>query len=310
MPFERPAIIRPPSEHASYFLPLTSGCSNHTCTFCGYCGSRLKLREADEVKEEIDALALYMKHGIRLPSMPDIVYEIADMWDGRRVFLQDGDALVYPFLKLKEVLACVKERLPYVERVGIYATPQDVLRLGLDELRELWELGLGIIYMGIESGDDEVLQMVSKGVESRSIAKAGKRAREAGIALSVTIILGLGGVERTQDHALNTARILAEVDPDYGGALTLMLIPGTPLYEEKSKGSFHPLSPFESLRELKVIVENSKFSNCFFSSMHASNYVAIRGRLPQDKGKMLHTLEDIIEGKDASRLRPEFIRGL
>jgi radical SAM superfamily enzyme YgiQ (UPF0313 family) len=310
MPFERPAIIRPPSEHGSYFLPLTSGCSNHTCTFCGYCGSRLKLRGIDKVKEEIDALALYMKHGIRLPSMPDIVYEIASMWDGRRVFLQDADALVYPFLKLKEVLACIKERLPYVERVGIYATPQDVLRLGLDELRELWELRLGIIYMGIESGDDEVLQMVSKGVGSRNIVEAGRRVREAGIALSVTVILGLGGIERSQSHALNTARILSEVDPDYGGALTLMLIPGTPLYEEKSKGNFHPLSPFESLRELKVIVENSKFSNCFFSSMHASNYVAIRGRLPQDKGKMLHTLEEIIEGKDASRLRPEFIRGL
>ena len=310
MSFERPAIIRPPSEHASYFLPLTSGCSNHTCTFCGYCGSKLKLREADEVKEEIDAVALYMKHGIRLPSMPDIVYEIASMWDGRRVFLQDADALVYPFLKLKEVLACIKERLPYVERVGIYATPQDVLRLSVDELRELWELNLGIIYMGIESGDNEVLQMVGKGVESRNIVEAGRRAREAGIALSVTVILGLGGTERSQSHALNTARILTEVNPDYGGALTLMLIPGTPLYEEKSEGRFHPLSPFESLRELKVIVENSKFTNCFFSSMHASNYVAIRGRLPQDKGKMLRSLEDIIEGKDASRLRPEFIRGL
>jgi radical SAM superfamily enzyme YgiQ (UPF0313 family) len=264
----------------------------------------------DEVKKEIDALALYMKHGVRLPSLPDIVYKIASMWDGRRIFLQDGDALVYPFSELKEVLTCIRERLPYVERVGTYATPQDILRLSGEELRELRELNLGIVYMGIESGDDEVLEMVGKGVGSQSIVEAGRRAREAGISLSVTVILGLGGVERSQSHALNTARILSKVDPDYAGALTLMLIPGTPLYEEKSESRFHPLSPFEYIRELKVIVEKVDFSSCFFSSMHASNYVAVRGRLPQDKEKMVYALENIIQGKDASRLRPEFTRGL
>lgn len=310
MPFERPAIIRPPSEHASYFLPFTSGCSNHTCTFCGYYGSKLKLREIDEVKKEIDALALYMEHGLRLSGMPDVVYEIANMWDRKRIFLQDGDALIYPISQLKEALEYLGQKMPYVERVGIYATPQDVLRLSSDELRELSDLGLGIIYMGVESGDDDVLRRVGKGVDQRSIAEAGKRVREAGIVLSVTIILGLGGVERGQGHALNTARILSEIDPHYAGALTLMLIPGTPLYKEKDKGSFHPLSPFESLEELKIIVENAEFSNCFFSSMHASNYVSIRGRLPQDKRKMLYTLEEITKERDLSRLRPEFIRGL
>ena len=310
MRFERPDIIRPPSEWKSYFLPLTSGCSNNTCTFCSWHGSKLLIREIDEVKEEIDALALYLQNGLRLPAIPDIAYHIAKRWDGKRLFLQDGDALVYPFPKLIEALEDLNERLPSLERIGSYATPQDVLRRSLDELKSLRALKLGIFYMGVESGDDEVLRAVGKGVNYSQIVEAGRRVKEAGIVLSVTVILGLGGLERSREHSLATAKILAEIDPDYVGALTLTLVPGTPMHRQYQHGSFSLVSPFESLQELKTIIENSQFSNCFLSSMHASNYISVRGRLPQDKERMIRELEYVLTSSDPSLLRPEFTRGL
>jgi len=310
MEFERPGIIRPPSEHASYFLPLTSGCSNNTCTFCGYYGSKLRMREVDDIKKEIDAMVLYVQHGIHLPTVPDIVYAVLQSWEQRRVFLQDGDALVYPFPKLKEVIEYLNEKFPCLERIGIYATPQDVLRKSLDELRTLRELKLGIAYMGVESGDDEVLQKVGKGVNHAQLVEAGRKAKQAGIILSVTVILGLGGVEGSGRHALEAAKVLTEIDPEYAGALTLTLVPGTPLYEQWEQGNFSLITPFDSLKELKMIVENADFTDCFFSSMHASNYYSVRGKLPQDKSRMLRELETILTRQDPALLRPEFLRGL
>jgi len=310
MTFNRPDIIRPPSEWKSYFLPLTSGCSNNTCTFCGYYGSKLQVRDAADVKGEIDALVLFTRNGIRLPSISEVVYAVAQDWDGRRIFLQDGDALVYPFPRLHEVLQYLNEKLPGVERIGTYATPQDILRRSVDELKELRQLKLGIFYTGLETGDDELLHKIGKGVSSKQIIEAGKKVKEAGISFSVTIILGLGGIEGSQKHVLETARILTEIDPDYVGALTLTLVPGTPLYEQWERNEFHPLSPFQSLEELRLIIENSSFTDCFFSSMHASNYLSVRGKLPQDKGRMLKQLEKVLAARDSSLLRPEFLRGL
>lgn len=310
MDFRRPEIIRPPSEWRSYFLPLTSGCSNNTCTFCGYYGSKLQIRDVDSVKQEIDALALFLRNRLRIPTIPAVVYAVASQWDGRRVFLQDGDALVYPFPKLKEVLQYLNEKLPAIERVGSYATPQDILRRSVEELRQLRELKLSILYMGIESGDDEVLKAVQKGVTSMQIIEAGRKAREAGITLSVTVILGLGGVEKSEQHALRTAEVLTAIDPEYVGALTLMLVPGTPLYHDWREGRFRPVPPLRSLEELELMIENSSFTRCFFSSMHASNYLAVRGTLPQDREQMLAAIENVLRTKDASLLRPEFLRGL
>ena len=310
MSFHRPDIIRPPSEWKSYFLPLTSGCSNNTCSFCGFYGSKLQIRDIDEVKAEIEALSLFMRTGYRLPDVTNVVYAVAQRWDGERVFLQDGDALIYPFPKMKEVLKYLNEKLPYVERIGTYATPQDILRRSRNQLGQLKDLKLSIFYMGVESGDDEVLQKVAKGVNSQQMVEAGKKAKAAGITISVTVILGLGGVEGSEQHALKTAEVLSEIDPDYTGALTLTLVPGTPLYEQWQQGTFHPISPFQSLEELKLIIENSSFSDCFFSSMHASNYISVRGKLPQDKKKMLKELEDILATGDPSLLKPEFLRGL
>jgi radical SAM superfamily enzyme YgiQ (UPF0313 family) len=310
MSFRRPDIIRPPSEWKSYFLPLTTGCSNNTCAFCAYYGSKLQMRDIDEVKAEIDALSLFMKSGVRLPNMPDIVYAIAQNWDGKRIFLQDGDALVYPAPKLIEVLEYINDKLHYVERIGTYATPQDILRRSPDELSRFKDLRLSIFYMGVESGDDEVLQHIVKGADRKQIIEAGRKAKVAGITLSVTVILGLGGVEGSDRHALETASILTEIDPDYAGALTLTLVPGTPLYSEWQEGIFHPITPFHSLEELKIIIEKAEFSDCFFSSMHASNYISVRGKLPRDKERMLQQLEAVLSTRDPSLLKPEFLRGL
>ncbi len=294
----------------SYYLPLTAGCSNSTCAFCGYYRSKLQIRELEDVKKEIDALALYTKQGIHLPGIPSIVYVIAREWDGRRVFLQDGDALVYPFSKLKEALQYVNEKFPKLERIATYATPQDILRRGVDELRELKELKLGIFYMGVESGDDQILQEVGKGVNRSQIVEAARKVKEAGITLSVTVILGLGGVEASERHTVETARILTDIDSEYAATLTLTLVPAAPLYEQAKSGSFHPISPFRSIEELRIIVENAGFTDCLFSSMHASNYLAIRGQLPQEKPRMINELDYILAKKEPSLLRPEFLRGL
>lgn len=268
------------------------------------------MREVADVKGEIDALALFTRSSIRVPNAPAGVYAVAQDWDGKRIFLQDGDALVYPFPKLREALQYLNEKLPTVERIGTYATPQDILRTSVDELKELRQLKLGIFYTGLETGDDELLRKIGKGVSSDQVIEAGKRVKEARIAFSVTIILGLGGVGGSHKHALATARALTQIDPDYVGALTLTLVPGTPLHEQRERNQFHSLSPFQSLEELKSIIQNSSFSDCFFSSMHASNYLSVRGKLPHDKERMLKQLEKVLAARDPALLRPESLRGL
>jgi len=307
MTFRRPLIIRPPSEWKSYFLPLTSGCSNNTCTFCGYFGTKLQIRESEEIREEIDALAALVSYGLNVPG---VQISPLNQWDGKRVFLQDGDALAYPFPKLKEILEYLNKKLPNLERIAAYATPQDILRRDVDELAILQELKLGIFYTGLESGSDELLQRVGKGVKSDQVIEAARKAKDAGILMSITVILGLGGIEGSEKHVEDTARVLSEIDPEYAGALTLTLVPGTPLHREWKEGNFHLISPFQSLEELKTIIQRANFTNCFFSSMHASNYQAIRARLPQEKEGIIEELEYVLARRDQSSLRPEYLRGL
>ncbi len=310
MGFQRPQIFRPPSEARSYFLPLTQGCSNNTCAFCRYNGSQLQVRDVEEVKAEIDALDLYLREGVCLPDIHPVVYQVASHLATKRVFLQDGDALVYPYPKLVEVLQYLNNKFPWLEKIATYATPQDLLRRSVEELKVLKELKLDIVYVGPESGDDEVLKHVNKGVTHDEIVEGTRKAKEAGITLSVTVLLGLGGVAGSEKHARETARILTEIDPEYAGALTLTLVPGTPLYEESCQGGFELISPLQSLNELKIMIENADFTHCFFSSMHASNYLAVRGVLPQDKATMLGQLNQVLKTEDESLLRPEFMRGL
>ncbi len=308
--FQRPEIFRPPSEAPSYFLPLTRGCSNNTCTFCRYGGSSLQIRDIEEVKQEIDALDLYLREGLVNPAVHPAVYALAPQMNSKRVFLQDGDALVYPYPKLVEALQYLNDKFPWIERIAAYATPQDLMRRSVDELKTLKDLKLDIVYVGPESGDDEVLKRVNKGVTRAEIVQGCQKAKAAGIALSLTVLLGLGGVEGSERHARETAGILTEIDPEFAGALTLTPIPGTPLYEDIQRGRFELISPFQSLEELRIIIENAQFTHCFFSSMHASNYLSIRGILPDEKKRMLSQLDKVISKQDDSLLRPEFLRGL
>lgn len=310
MSFTRPDIFRPPSEWKSYFLPLTRGCSNNTCTFCTFYSSRLQVRDLVDVKKEIDAVSLYMKKRICMPGVPEIVYETSRQWDGKRVFLQDGDALVYPFSKLQETLEYLNEKLPFIERIGTYATAQDILRITPSKLVDLGKLKLGIVYIGLESGNDDILQAIAKGVDSLGMIEAVKKAKDADISTSVTVILGIGGIDGSKRHAFDTAVVLGRMDPDYVGALTLTLVPGTPIYQQWKLGNFSPITAFQSLEELMAIIKNSDFTNCFLSSMHASNYFAVRGALPKDKDRMIDELKHIIEEGDQDSLRPEFLRGL
>lgn len=308
--FQRPQIFRPPSEARSYFLPLTKGCSNNSCTFCRYSDTSLQIRDVEDVKAEIDALDLYMREGITLPNIHPVVYEVAPHLRTKRVFLQDGDALVYPYPKLVEVLEYLNQKFPWIEKIASYSTPQDLLRRSVEELKVLKDLKLDILYVGPETGDDEILKRVNKGVTHAEIVTATSKAKEAGIALSLTVLLGLGGVEGSERHAQETARILTEIDPEFAGALTLTLIPGTPLYEDMMQGKFHLISPFQSLQELRIIVQNAEFTYCFFSSMHASNYLSVRGTLPGDKDRILNQLDQVLSSNDESQLRPEYLRGL
>jgi radical SAM superfamily enzyme YgiQ (UPF0313 family) len=311
MKFERPPILRPPYEARSYFLPLTSGCSNGVCTFCNYYyGRPFQIRDKADVIKEIDALELYLNSRMIVPEMPGVVYAIADTWDGRSVFLEDGDALVYPYPELKEILEHLNLKFPGLERVTCYGTAGDVLSLSIDQLKVLKSLKMSVIYLGVESGDDEILRSVAKANNTKEIVDAGRRIKEAGIACAVTVIMGLGGLEKSREHALSVARILSEIDPDAADVLTLTLVPGTPMYDSNRRGEFTLITPLQSIQELKIIVENSRFSHCLFRSIHASNYLSLKGWLPEDKERILAQLDYVLSRQDPQLLRPEYLRGL
>jgi radical SAM superfamily enzyme YgiQ (UPF0313 family) len=208
------------------------------------------------------------------------------------------------------VLEHLNRSFPNLERVGTYSTPRAGVIKTLSELKELRELGLKIAYLGVETGDKELLKRIKKGATYDEIVEAGRKIKQAGITLSVTVILGLGGVEGSKNHALNTARILSDIDPDFAGALTIMLTPGTPIHRDWEEGRFTLVTPFQALDELKLIIENSNFTDCFFTANHASNYLPIRVRLPEQKEAAVKLINDVLQKKDMSRLRPEFLRAL
>jgi len=287
------AIVRPPSEANSLLLPVTFGCSHNKCTFCGtYSNIKFRIRPLEDIKRDIDKVAKNYS------------------WSLRRIFLENGDALIAPQRLLVAVLKYLKQKFPKLERIGSYNTPQAALIKSVDELKELHELGLNICYMGVETGDEELLKRIDKGATYAQIVEAGRKIKQAGITLSVTVILGLGGPEGSQKHALATAKILTDIDPDFAGALTVMLVPGTPLHQDWEEGRFELITPFQSLAELKMIIENAKFSDCFFTANHASNYLPIKARLPQQKAAVLKLIKEVLESGDMSRLRPEFMRAL
>jgi radical SAM superfamily enzyme YgiQ (UPF0313 family) len=284
-------IIRPPSEAYSLLLQVTVGCSHNKCTFCGtYRQKKFKIKPLEIIKKDLLEARGYK--GVE------------------KVFLCDGDALIIPQPRLEEIIGLINENLPNIERISTYANAKSILRKSFDDLRKLRSMGLKMIYLGVETGNPQLLEKIHKGVTYEQMVEAGRRVKEAGILLSVTVLLGVGGIEKSVEHALDTAKILTDIDPDYVGALTLMLIPDTPLYEEYKTGKFVMPDTFGYIKELYLIIANANFTNCYFTSNHASNYLPIRAFLPRQKEKILKMISAVIEEKDSSKIRPEYLRGL
>ena len=283
-------VYRPPSEARSLIVQVTYGCSHNTCAFCSmYKEKRFALRPLDEVLEDFHIARQTYRH--------------VD-----KVFLADGDALVRKASELYTILDTIRELFPECERVTSYASPSSIRIRTDEELRTLRAKGLTMVYMGLESGCDEVLKLMHKGHMSDEIVAMGQKVRRNGIALSVTAITGLGGPELLERHAIETAKAFNAMNPEYIGMLTLMVEPGTPLYDWVRDGEFQLLTQPQVLRETRLLVENLDSPGSVFRMNHASNYLVLKGTLNQDKEAMLRTI-DAAE-HDLSRLRPEEWRGL
>ena len=283
-------LYRPPSEAYSLIIQATLGCSQNKCTFCSmYKSKKFTIKPLEQIKKEIDFFRIYVKKA-------------------ERIFLADGDALIMPMKILKEIFIYINEKFPEAERISLYGSPKSILLKTPEELLELKNLGLGLIYLGVESGSDKILSSVKKGVSREEIIAAGKKVKKVGIPLSVTAIAGLGGKENSIDHAVKTASLISEINPDYFGVLTLMLEEGTELLEEYKKGNFIPLSSSEILEETKLMIKNINVKEkCIFRSNHASNYVSLKGTLPYEKENILKTIDYALKNND---IKSEFLRRL
>ncbi len=287
------SIWRPPSEVRSLILQATVGCSHNACIFCvSYKSKNYRVRGVRGIQTDLDSLPVHYKERTR------------------RVFIADGNALAMPTSELEGTLKLLYKELPGLERVGVYGYAKDVRKKTVDDLKTLKEAGLGIVYLGLETGDDELLRWARKGVNSTENITACNKIRDAGIPLSLTIILGLGGFENSERHAKSTAHVLNAIDPEYVGALTLMTPPGTKIHEMVNEQEFISMAPMAILNELKVLVENLELSNCVFRTNHASNYLAIRGTLNSEKEMILKLLNETINNEDTSKFRPGYLRGL
>ena len=282
--------IRPPSEANSILLQVTVGCSHNRCTFCGsYKEKRFRIKDDRIILSDIIFASKYMK-------------------GQDRVFLMDGDGLIIPQKRLLWILDRIKEHLSWVRRVGIYANAKGIRKKSLEELIQLRENGLGIVYLGVESGDDEVLNSVNKGTNPQNLIDMGQKVREADIKLSVTVLLGIAGRERSLEHARATGKLLSAMDPNYVGALTVMLIAGTPLYKDFESGKFQLPTERELLLELREMIAHTHLTMGLFFSNHASNYLPIRAKLPKGKQEALSLIDSALRGEIP--LKPEWLRAL
>ena len=282
--------IRPPSEAYSILIQATLGCSHNKCTFCGtFNDKRFTIKDRSILEQD---LKFAQKHCRRQ----------------NRLFVMDGDSLIMPMREWEWLLGQVKERLPWVERVGCYANAKGVALKSDEELKRLRALGLGIVYYGVESGHPRVLKDIQKGSTPEKLLTQGKRVKKAGIKLSVTVLLGIGGVELSREHAKATGELLSAMDPDYVGALTLMLLPDTPLGQAAERGEFHLPEAGQMLFELREMMAHTDLSNGLFFANHASNYVPVKAYLPREKEKALALLDQALGGK--VRMKPEWMRAL
>ncbi len=286
-------IIRPPSEAASLILQVAVGCSHNQCTFCpAFKAKKFRAKPLEEVFQDIDSA--FDEYG---PAV-------------RRVFLCDGDPLILPHSHLLSILERLNRVFPKLQRVGIYGNATSILSKKSSELAELRALKLGIVYLGLESGDPETLIAVRKDAGPQDMVRAARLVRDARIKLNVTVLLGLGGRQRSSEHARATIAVLNRMQPNHVAALTLMVVPDTPLHEAMQQGRFELPGTFELLEELREMLDGSELKSCLFFSNHASNYFSVQGRLPHDRQSLLEQLDQVLKSRDAGLLRPESQRGL
>lgn len=263
-------IYRPPSEARSLIVQVTVGCTHNKCTFCPmYKDKKFHIRQFEEILEDLKEARCD--------------YPRVD-----RIFFADGDALCLSTDKLLNLLNAVRAIFPECTRVGVYSRASHILRKSDEKLTQLRDAGLGIVYVGAESGSAKVLERVNKGETPEQIKEGVQKAERLGIEVSVTFISGLGGKELMEEHAVKTGKMIGEMGASYVGLLTLMPAPGTKMFEDMLSGAFKPLSILEVEQELKLILTNADCKkDCVFRSNHASNHLILRGTLPKDKDKMI-----------------------
>lgn len=285
-------VFRPPSEAQSLILQVTNGCSYNQCTFCEmYTAPQKKFQP----RSESDILA-DIKKVAHIPV--------------RKIFLADGDAMVLSSRRLTYILQTIRNNMPQVERVSAYCLPSNVKKKSVEELIALRELGLAMVYVGCESGDDEVLSYVNKGETYESSRAALIKLKQAGIKTSVMILNGLGGRQFSSQHVLNSARLMNETQPEFLSTLVVSFPLGDERFQNGFSGRFEPLSQLDLFREIRLLVAELELDNTVFRSDHASNYLVLKGVLGKDKPQMLETIDTAIHQPGRIPLRPEWMRGL
>jgi len=288
--YEEP-VFRPPSEADSYILQATIGCSWNACTYCDmYRGKSYRVRDLDETLADVASARAAYGAGLD------------------KIFVADGDALGMDLARWETILSSCNEAFPRLRRVSAYATAINLLEKTPEELRRLHELGLTLLYIGPESGDDTTLKRIAKGASFDDHVEAARRAREAGIKLSAIFLLGAGGTERSDEHATGSARLATAMDPRFVSLLTLTVIPGTPIAKLESSGRFTLPAIDGLLRELRTFIAEAQPTDAIFRTNHASNYLPLSGRLPRDRERLLDLLDAALGGHIP--LRPDWARGL
>ena len=283
-------IFRPPSEADSLLLQATIGCSHNRCTFCAmYRDKQFRVRRLEDVLEDIVAARKY--HG------PDI----------RRVFLCDGNALILPTPHLLRILTTLEQTFPDLQRVGVYANARDLVSKPIEELKELAGHKLSLFYLGLESGSDAILKQIDKGATADEMVAGVRHGMAAGMKSSVIFLLGLGGRKSWRENAIESAKAVSQMNPNYLSALTVTVVPGTPLARQLKSGDFEVPEPAEFAAELRLFLEQVDVKATVFRSNHASNYVPLAGRLPRDKDRLVAELTEAIRHH---RFKPEYMRGL
>ncbi|MFC3151620.1 radical SAM protein [Litoribrevibacter euphylliae] len=287
-------VFRPPSEAKSLILQVTNGCSWNNCTFCEmYTAPQKKFRV--KPVEELDAELERM-----VKAMPYLA----------RIFLADGDAMTLSYRRLKEVLECIRKHYPNIERVTAYCLPRNLKNKTVEQLQELRDLGLTMVYVGCESGDDTVLEKVQKGESYESSKEALLKLKAAGIQSSVMILNGLGGRKYSEQHAINSAKLMNETQPEFVSTLVVSFPMGEQRFREGFGGEFEPLTQEDLFQEIRTLLANLELDNTVFRSDHASNYLVLKGTLGADKQRLLDKVDTAINQPGIIPLRQEWQRGL